>query len=70
MNDIYVPIYVDGLLKHTIKVEFLENVCHDTNNYWYEVVNFGMGKENITGEIEIDGNGCGELIRILMKKVK
>ncbi len=63
-------IYQDGILRHIIWIEYLGNVYQDKNNYWFEIINFGKGKNNVTGEIEFTGNDGEKLIRLLLKKVK
>lgn len=63
-------IYKDGVLRHVIWVEYLHHICDDNSLYWYEIVNFGKGKEYITGEIECSDNDSLKLIIKLLKKIK
>ena len=62
-------IYVDKVLRSIIWVEYLGRIHHDVNKYWYEVINFGKGMNNFTGEIEHIGIDPEGLIAKLQKKV-
>jgi len=70
MRNLNQLIYQNGVLRSVIWVEYLWHVGHDVNNYWFEIINFGKGKSNITGEIEFAGQDGEKLIKQLLGKVK
>ena len=65
-----ISIRVDGLEKHHIKAEFV-SVAHGVlHEFWYDISNYGEGKQNASGMIEVDTTDHVKLVKELMKKVK
>ena len=71
MREIDMPISVNGLNNHCLKIRFMSVVQHTTNRYWWELYTFGKGEKLREGEFEFDSNkGTVALVAEVFRRMK
>ena len=70
MRNLEHTIREEGIIRHVLWIEYLEHSHHDICKYWFEIINFGKGKDNVSGEVEHSSIDLPGLAKKLLQKIK